>query len=81
MKNPEASRSHDAPTLFTTLVRKGFAYLLARAPRSRLAAFASAFVALVFARQLLVPAHTSRPASAPSGRVFEGEFRRIHDPR
>jgi hypothetical protein len=90
MKNADFSRtSHhfhrDQPSLLTRLVRRGFASLLARAPRSSLAAFGSAFMALVFARRLMVPV-TPSPAKrsaeqSPSGRVFEGEFRRIRESR
>lgn len=83
MKNADFSRTfhRDQPSLLTRLVRRGFASLLARAPRSSLAAFGSAIMALVFARRLMVPVTPScaerSPERSPSGRVFEGEFRRI----
>jgi len=74
---PNREPRHE-PSLLTALVRKAFVFVLARAPRSRLAAFTAAAMALVFARQLL--AHNA-PRPQASGRVIEGEYRRIRDPR
>lgn len=61
---------------FTVLVRKGFAFLLARAHCSRAAAFGAALVALAFSRRLMTPL---RRDDATSGRIFEGEFRRVDE--
>lgn len=70
------------PTLFLTLVRKGFGFLLARVHRSRLAALGAAVMALLFARHLAARAQTTPSRdTAPSGQVYEGEFRRIRESR
>ncbi|HEY3433745.1 MAG TPA: hypothetical protein VGK09_14485 [Rhodocyclaceae bacterium] len=84
MKTADFSRkSSPAPaSLLTAAVRKSFLFLVARMHRSRAAAFAAAFMALIFARRLMTPA--TRPQAqdtAPTGRVFDGEYRRIHEPR
>lgn len=96
MKNADFSRNHHhshasrpsasgpAPSMFTALVRQVFVFLVTRAPRSRLAALGAATMALLFARRLMTRAATARQgnaaASGHSGRVIEGNFRRINDP-
>lgn len=61
-----------------TLIKQSFLFLLARAHRSRLAAFGSALLALAFGRQLM-----ARTAADQQGRretrVIDGEYRRIRD--
>lgn len=70
------------PSLFQTLVRKGFGFLLARVHRSRFAALGAAAMALLFARHLVARTQsTSSRNTAPSGHVYEGEFRRIRESR
>jgi hypothetical protein len=61
------------------ILRKLFAYLVVRAPRSRLAAFAATLLALLFARRLMQEAAATRSASSGGarGRVLDGEYRRI----
>lgn len=73
--------------MFTTMIRRLFQFLVARAPRNRLAALGAMLVALCFARRLMriaqqahPQADTRRESSSPRGRVIDGEYRRV-DPR
>lgn len=64
----------------TSIIRTVFAFLIARAARSRLAALAAALLALLFSRHLMRAAHTPRReefGGSARKRVFEGEFRRV----
>jgi len=58
-----------------TLIRKIFLFLIGRAHRSKVATFAAALMALLFAQRLMAP--TQRRNDNEPGRTFDGEYRRI----
>ncbi|RTL54393.1 MAG: hypothetical protein EKK46_08055 [Rhodocyclaceae bacterium] len=80
MKHADFSRTPRV-SLFTTLVRKSFVFLAARIHRSRVAALGAALLALFFARRLMTQTAARQEDARTQGRVIDGEYRRVHEPR